>query len=270
MHDGATPMSTATTPQSNPRPARRRRPIFGWALLVLALLGVLAYFLFRVVLIAPPAQALSAGNALLRDKTVLAVVAHPDDLEWYIGGTLRRLADNGANVQVIVASSGEKGPNRIGAADLPATRRQEQLNAAKINGYTKVHFLNLPDRGVAADPNFLPKVQAIYNEVRPQAVFVFDPQFPSLPYLHVDHQGSAREFLGFWNTLGAGRPPVYLFQTRRPDVAVDISAVIDTKVRAMAQHLSQGGGGGGRMRGFFRGSGQLVGVEYAEMFRVLK
>lgn len=242
-----------------------RRPIIAWVLL-----GLLAYFLFRVVLIVPPAQALSAGKALLKDKTVLAVVAHPDDLEWYIGGTLRRLADNGANVQVIVASSGEKGPNRIQAADLPATRRQEQLNAAKINGYTNVHFLKLPDRGVAADPSFLPKVKAIYKQVRPQAVFVFDPQFPALPYLHVDHQGSAREFLGFWRTLGAGRPPVYLFQTRRPDVAVDITPVIDTKAHALAQHVSQNGGQGGGMRGFFRGSGQLVGVQYAEVFRVLR
>ncbi len=86
----------------------------------------------------------------------------------------------------------------------------------------------------------------------------------------MDHQGSAREFLKFWRSLGAGRAPVYLFQTRRPDVAVDISGVIGTKARALSQHVSQNGGSGSGMTGFFAGSGQAVGVAYAELFRVIR
>ncbi|AWN23927.1 hypothetical protein DKM44_12380 [Deinococcus irradiatisoli] len=247
--------------------SRRRWPL---ALLALAVLGSACTAVFSSRLTVPPAAALAAGQELLGKTTVLAIVAHPDDLEWYIGGTLRRLADNGADVQVIVSSDGEKGPNRTASPDLAATRRAEQAAAGKINGYTRIHSLALPDRGVAADPRFLPEVERIYREVRPEAVFVFDPTYPSLPYLHVDHQGSAREFLKFWRTLGAGKPPVYLFQTRRPDVAVDISGVIGTKARALAQHVSQNGGNGGGMTGFFAGSGKAVGVAYAELFRVLR
>lgn len=247
---------------------KRRRPLL-W-LLALALLGTACTAVFTTQLTDSPAAALAAGQKLVSKKTVLAIVAHPDDLEWYIGGTLRRLAEGGANVQVVVATDGEKGPNRTKSPDLAAARRTEQAAAGAINGYTHIFSLALPDRGVARDPRFLPEVERIYNEVEPDAVFVFDPTYPSLPYLHVDHQGSAREFLKFWNSLGAGKPPVYLFQTRRPDTAVDISGVIDTKVRALAQHVSQNGGSGDNMRGFFAGAGKSVGVGFAELFRVLR
>ncbi|WP_157448825.1 PIG-L deacetylase family protein [Deinococcus peraridilitoris] len=255
-------------------PQRRLRRLginFIWFLASLALIGTLLYFVFRVNLTVTADDALREGRLLLSKQTVLAVVAHPDDLEWYIGGTLRRLADAGADVQVIVASLGEKGPNRTGVPNLPEARRQEQLDAADINGYRRVHFLELPDRGVAADPRFLPRVTEIFRQVRPDAVLVFDPQFPSLPYLHTDHQGSARVFLGFWRTLGEDRPPVYLFQTRRPNVAVDISPVVDIKARALAQHRTQNGSGGsGRMSQVFKEQGTLVGVASAETFRVMR
>ena len=256
-------------PRLTARHPNRRRTALGWGLALLALLTGTA-LAFWPRLTDTPAQALAAGQELLAKKTVLAVVAHPDDLEWYIGGTLRLLANNGADVQVVVATDGEKGPNRVKSPDLAATRRAEQAKAGAVNGYTRIHSLGLPDRGVAADPRFVPEVTRIYGEVRPDAVFVFDPAYPALPYLHVDHQGSAREFLKFWNTLPTGKPPVYLFQTRRPGVAMDIGSVIDTKARAMAQHLSQNGGGSGSMTRFFAADGGRVGVAYAELFRVVR
>lgn len=249
------------------KPNRKRR--FVWILAV-ALLATACTAAFTSQLTVKPNAALSAGQDLLSTKVVLAIVAHPDDLEWYIGGTLKRLSDNGANVQVVVASDGEKGPNKVNSSNLAVTRRAEQAAAGVINGYTRIHSLALPDRGVAADPRFLPEITRIYQQVKPEAVFIFDPTYPALPYLHVDHQGSAREFLKFWTTLNTNRPPVYLFQTRRPDVAVDISSVIDNKAKALAQHVSQNGGNGGQMSGFFAGSGKQVGVGYAELFRVLR
>ena len=250
------------------RTERRSAPL-RW-LLGLLTLGAALYVALRVQLTAPAAQALLAGQALLGRKTVLAVVAHPDDLEWYIGGTLGALARRGADVQVIVATDGEKGPNRVGATDLPTTRRAEQAAAGRLLGYRHIYSLGLPDRGVAASPRFLPEVKRIYRSVKPDAVFVFDPSYPSLPYLHTDHQGPARAFLSFWTTLGADRPPVYLFQTRRPGVAVDISDVLGVKAEALARHVSQNGGSGQRMTSFFAADGRRVGVGAAELFRLLR
>jgi LmbE family N-acetylglucosaminyl deacetylase len=280
-------------PGHRSRPSRPRRRLshphwgrrsLGW-LLVLLIVSIPVALVSCTRMTVPAAQALSAGTELLSKRKVLAIVGHPDDLEWYIGGTLRRLSDAGADVQVVVANNGDKGPNRTKVADLPATRQGEQLAAAKINGYTRVRFLGLPDRGSANDPRFLPAIRAIYQEVQPDAVFVFDPELPSLPYLHVDHQGTARVVLDYWRTLGqpagtapgtevgavtganTGRPPVYLFQTRRPDVAVDISTVIGTKEKALAQHVTQNGGNGSGMRQMF--GGKTVGVGYSEYFRRL-
>ena len=225
---------------------------------------------FRVRLSGSPAEALAAGRELLAARRVLALVAHPDDLEWYIGGTLRRLADSGARVAVIVATDGEKGPNRTDVPDLAVARRAEQAAAGRILGYSHIYSLGLPDRGASQDPHLLAEVQRVYREEQPQVVFVFDPALPALPYLHPDHQGSARVFLDFWRGLGAGRPPVYLFQTRRPDVAVDIGSVIDIKGRALAQHVTQNGGSAGMMPRLFAADGRLVGVGSAELFRVLR
>ncbi|MFC4454558.1 PIG-L deacetylase family protein [Deinococcus sonorensis] len=243
------------------------RRAFGW-LLGLGVALVPLVLVFRVSLAVPPVQALQAGEQLLGRRTVLAIVGHPDDLEWYVGGTLRRLSDAGADVQVVVATDGERGPNRTQVPDLPATRRREQQAAARINGYTRLRFLHLPDRGAARDPRFVPAVEQIYREVQPDALMVFDPDLPALPYLHVDHQGTARAVLRFWQRLGPSRPLLYLFQTRRPDVAVDITAVMAIKERALAQHVTQNGGSGSGMRRLF--GGQAAGVRYAEYFRLYK
>jgi len=235
--------------------------------LVLVVLIAVAVVTLRVRSTVPPAEALAAGRTLLAARTVLVVAAHPDDVEWYVGGTLRVLADRGARVHVIIATNGERGPNRTGTPDLPATRRAEQLEAARVNGYAAVHFLDLPDRGVTQASAFLPRVQQIMRDVRPDAVLAFDAAYPSLPYLHPDHQGSARRFLAYWQGLGADRPDVYLFQTRRPNVAVDITRVIDVKVDALARHRSQNGGSGERVRTFY--GGRAYGVPYAETYRKL-
>ena len=92
-----------TEPGRRSRPARVRRGLryyLGW-LLAFALVLVPLYLVFRVQLTVAPGAALKAGTELLAGKKVLAVVGHPDDLEWYIGGTLRRLSSAGADVQVV-------------------------------------------------------------------------------------------------------------------------------------------------------------------------
>lgn len=209
---------------------------------------------------------------MLRHRKVLAVAAHPDDLEWYIGGTLRRLADSGADVQVVVATFGDQGPNLISASDLARTRAAEQLRAARINGYARVHFLGLPDKGVVASGKMPGALASIWRGLKPDMVLAFDPVLWSPPYLHPDHQGSGLIACKYWRSLPArARPALYLFQTRRPDTVVNISSVIDTKEKALNQHLTQNAGRAGkRNRIFSAGLGSRVGVAYAEGFRGVK
>ncbi len=253
-------------------PSSKKRPIAIWLIAgVLACLSVIAWLTLRTVPTVSNAVAIENGKRLLTATRVLAVVAHPDDAEWYVGGTLRMLSNLGAEVHVVVATDGEAGSNRDGVDDLGALRREEQLAAAEINAYGHIYFLGLPDRGAAAARELRTDISAIWNRVKPNVVLTFDPEYPSLPYLHTDHQGVGRVTLDKWHAIKADRPPMYLWQTRRPNAAVDISTVIDTKIRALSMHKSQGlGQRADRHRPFARSAGQMFGFEFAEVYRVIR
>lgn len=235
---------------------------------VLAAVLLVAWLYLRTSPAAPKASALENGAALFGFRRVLVVAAHPDDAEWYVGGSLRLLANLGAEVHVVVATDGESGPNRIGAEDLRAARREEQLAAAEINGYSHVYMLGLPDRAASRGHQLASDLRKIWRDIQPEAVLTFDPQYPSLPYLHEDHQGVGAVVLRLWGEEAAPRPPIYLWQSRRPDVAVDISTVMDVKILALSKHATQGlATVADRHRSFARRAGEMFGLEYAETFR---
>lgn len=163
----------------------------------------------------------------LHAHRVLAVAAHPDDLEYFCGGTLCRLAREGAEVAAVLATRGELGGD-------PARRRAEQEAAAALLGFSRLHLLDFPDRGVsAADPRLQAALRAIIQGERPDLLLTFDPVWPYPVYKHSDHLAVARAALDLWQ----GRR--LLFHSRRPTLAVDITDVFPTKVAAFAAHESQ-------------------------------
>jgi len=171
--------------------------------------------------------------ASLRGRRILAVVAHPDDLEYYAGGTLARLVDGGAEVVAVIATNGEKGGRD---PDLARLRQEEQRRAGTVIGYREMRFLGLPDRGVRDDAELRSRLSRILGEVNPDLVFTFDDAYPLLPYIHPDHQSVAAATQAVWE----GK--LLLFHTRRPDLLVDVSGVAPRKVAALACHVSQGNG----------------------------
>ncbi len=235
-------------------------------------MGLVLWVFFRTQLTVSPEKALANGRHLLRGRTVLAVAAHPDDLEWYVGGTLRRLSDEGARVHVIVASFGEKGPNLTHAGNLAETRELEQLRAARINGYAQVHFFGLPDKGVVDGPAMRQKLTQVWQSLNPDIVLTFDPVLWSLPYLHPDHQGSGRTVYEYWRSMRReSRPSLFFWQSRRPNAVVDISDTLTTKERALNQHFTQNlGRAGARNAAISSQVGHQVGIGYGESFRRLQ
>ena len=135
-------------------------------------------------------------------KILLAVVAHPDDESFGMGGTLALYADEGVEVHLICATKGEAGevpPQMLeGYSSIGALREHELSCAADALGLTKVHFLDYRDSGMAGSPdNDHPKAlfQAPVDEValkiahlirilKPQVVVTFDPIGG---YMHPDH-----------------------------------------------------------------------------------
>ena len=237
------------------------------SLLVMTTIAVIAWLILRTQLTVEHGEALARGELLVQRSRVLAIVAHPDDADWWISGTLRRLVIQGAEVALIVASDGEKGRNLTGAENLASKRIEEQMEAARIIGYETVHFLHLPDRGVTRDKELSADIRDIWEEFKPDAIITFDPDRPAMPYLHPDHESLGDVVRELWRTY-TDRLPLYYFHTRRPDTGVEITSVIDTKLKALRAHLSQGlDSGGDRNRDYHRNTGKLVGVEYAELFR---
>jgi N-acetyl-1-D-myo-inositol-2-amino-2-deoxy-alpha-D-glucopyranoside deacetylase len=150
---------------------------------------------------------------MTKKKTLLAVLAHPDDETFGMGGTLALYAHQGVDVHLITATNGDVGevdPKYMKGFKSIAERRISELKcAAKLLGISKLHFLNYRDSGMAGTPdNKNPKALAaqpiekvaaqvahIIREIKPQVVITFDPIGG---YYHPDHIASHKAaVLGF-------------------------------------------------------------------------
>ena len=75
----------------------------------------------------------------------LAVVAHPDDLEYGASAAIARWVDEGRTFVYVLASRGEAGIDSIAPEECGPLREREQIEAARIVGVTEVEFLNHRD-----------------------------------------------------------------------------------------------------------------------------
>src|SRR4051812_5384853 len=115
-------------------------------------------------------------------RPVLAVFAHPDD-ERVIGPLLSRLAREGRETHLVIATNGDKGVTdfaKIPAGpQLAATRDKEAACAAKRLGVRQLHQLGLPDGGLASF-EVLGKLRSglarIIDSVKPAVIITFGPE----------------------------------------------------------------------------------------------
>src|ERR1700694_6312374 len=87
-----------------------------------------------------------------RVKRALCIVAHPDDVEFYCGGTVVKMTRRGVLVDFVVATSGDKGARdaKKSSAQVAKTREREQLGAAALLAATRVSVLRHPDAALFA------------------------------------------------------------------------------------------------------------------------
>ena len=122
-----------------------------------------------------------SARAQLR-RPVVAVFAHPDD-ERVIGPLLSRLAREGRETHLVIATDGSRGVRdfaRIPAgAELAAARAKEAACAAKRLGVRRLHLLGLPDGGLASFDEMgklRSALVAIIDSLRPAAIITFGPE----------------------------------------------------------------------------------------------
>lgn len=201
-----------------------------------------------------PVLAKRNGEALsrLHGQTIVSVIGHPDDAEYYTGGTLAMLARHGNRVVVIAGTSGEKGGNGS-IPNLGRVREGEQRAAAKIGGYSRVVFARNPDRGLADDAHFRAQLLKVFEEENPSVLITFDAEREAWGYRHPDHFYAGEAALQVARKFPSFRT-AYLFSTSAPNVTVDVNAYADIKSRARAAHVSQHQGRSGILAvlGFLR------------------
>ncbi|MCC7272887.1 MAG: bacillithiol biosynthesis deacetylase BshB1 [Alphaproteobacteria bacterium] len=172
---------------------------------------------------------------------ILAVAAHPDDVELACGGTLILAARRGLRVAIADLTAGEAATR--GTAEI---RLREAAEAARRLGIAGRVCLGLPDTRVGETPEQEDRVVTLLRTARPRLLL--------LPYptdRHPDHAGAARlveraAFLARLPGRGEGAPHAvgrllhYCgHHPFAPDVVVDVGAVWAQRMHALHAHASQ-------------------------------
>ena len=164
-------------------------------------------------------------------REVLAIGAHPDDIELGCGGALLAHVAAGDRVTMLVVTGGENGPGNAGQV---TGRRTEQVAAARTIG-AALRWGGLTDCAVPTDSSTVGLIETVLGETGAELVYVHAPDDS-----HQDHRAVAAA------TLAAARrlPRVLHYQspstlTFTPTVFVDVTAHLTGKLAALRCHESQ-------------------------------
>jgi N-acetylglucosamine malate deacetylase 1 len=215
---------------------------------------------------------------------LLAIAAHPDDVELTCGGTLIKMARRGYKTGILDLTAGE-----MGTRGTPETRAKEAAKAAKLLGVAWRGTLGVPDSDVQPSRQYKLELARVIRELRPKTVI--------LPYWqarHPDHYHAAT--LGYEGCFLAGlkqlplegephRPFKILYSTSyadvRPTFVVDITKEFEQRRKAILAFGSQFRPAKrtakskvflaidrleDEMNQLARHYGQMIGVKYGEPF----
>ena len=195
-------------------------------------------------------------------QKILVILAHPDDPEFFCGGTLAEWAREGHDITYILITSGDKGFNPATEADmtpekLVPIRKVEQADAAKVIGANPPLFLDLPDGYLIPDLNLRRIIVREIRRHKPDILVTCDPQnlFAVYGINHPDHRACGQVVLDavfpaagspvfFTELLDEGFEPhmpkeIWCSLTSQPNETIDITQTWDIKIQAILKHVSQ-------------------------------
>ncbi|HLH25905.1 MAG TPA: PIG-L deacetylase family protein [Chloroflexota bacterium] len=226
-------------------------------------------------------------------ERVLAVMAHPDDADFTVAGTIALWARQGAACVYLLCTDGNKGsadPTMTPERLAPIRRAEQRAALARLGG-RDVWCLGYEDGVLEPSLALRRAIAEAICRFRPDVVVCQDPTtyFFGAEYVnHPDHRAAgeaalaavfptARNRLIFPELFRDGLEPwavptVYLVAAQQADTWVDVTATLDQKLAALAEHQSQFALE--QVEPFVRGwaaeNGKALGVPYAEAFRVLR
>lgn len=202
-----------------------------------------------------------SGEAQGGIERVLAVAAHPDDLDFGASGTVAGLVAAGASVSYCIATSGDAG----GFDDTPREqmgplREREQRAAGRALGVEDITFLGYQDGELAPSMELRRDISRVIRQIRPQLMLIPSPtrNWARIPASHPDHLAAGeaainaiypdarnpfahKELLRDEGLPAWSVPEVWLMGDPVLDHIVDITDQWPAKLAALHAHVSQVG-----------------------------
>lgn len=195
---------------------------------------------------------------------VVAVGAHPDDVEIGVGGTIAQHVERGDDVRFLIATKG-------GELSEPIRREREAKEAAKVLGVDDVRFLGFEDTRVPYDDTMVKKINEHVDETDAERVYIHTDADT-----HQDHRRTALSSVAATRNCSS----VLAFEspsTRSsfaPQYYIPLSEeLLDRKIRAIRSHESQREKKyleAEAMRGLARFRGRQANTTFAEAFHVVR
>jgi LmbE family N-acetylglucosaminyl deacetylase len=192
---------------------------------------------------------------------VMGIFAHPDDPEFFCGGTFAKWAAEGRHITFVLATSGDKGSGDVDitSGQLVSIRETEERAAAARLGVEDVIFLRYPDGELRVSLDLRRQLTRLIRLKKPDIVVTNDPtaRWYGVNYInHPDHRAigdaaldavfpTARDHLSFpelyrWEGLEPHKVKlVYLCGTHTPETKVDVTDYVEVKIAALREHKSQ-------------------------------
>ena len=193
-------------------------------------------------------------------QRVLAIVAHPDDVDFSAAATIAGWTDAGIEVSYCIVTDGDAGgyDESVGREEMARLRRAEQTEAAKCVGVSDLRFLGYPDGQLEPSLALRKDLSRVIRQVRPDRVLTSSPErnYARIGASHPDHRAvgaaaldavypDARNPFAFPDLLtGEGLEPwkvreVWLAASPAAGHYVDVTATFPRKVAALRAHASQ-------------------------------
>ncbi len=223
----------------------------------------------------------------------LAVVAHPDDMEFGSAAAVARWTGQGKEIVYCMVTSGEAGIDGMHPDECRTVREAEEIESARIVGVSTVEFLHQPDGILEYGLPLRREIAAMVRKHRPEIVITgnFRETFGGRILNQADHIATGRAVLDavrdagnrwvFPEQLVDGLEPwggvraVWAGGSSEAAHGVDTTDTFDAGVASLAAHAAYIDGLGWEnwdprefLEGFGRQTGQRMGVAFATSFEV--
>jgi LmbE family N-acetylglucosaminyl deacetylase len=219
---------------------------------------------------------------------IVAVVAHPDDLEYGAASAVARWTGQGKEVSYLLVTSGEAGIDGMEPSAAGPLREGEERRSAALVGVSHVEFLGHPDGVVEANLSLRRDLAAAFRRLRPDLVVTmnFDLSWGEEGTVnHADHRATGlavldacRDAANRWVFRDGGDPwqgihHVYVVGSSSPTHYVDVSNTLQAGVASLREHRAYLNGLGRDfdpeefIKNICGSGGVAAGCEYAVLFQ---